>query len=108
MFFNISVCGDIDSDTKWRLDQIVAHEVGHAIGIGHINNYKAIMSPIYCKNQMQMTESDARSAQILYGATDDYNFTDILIPENDNQLCFNSRFDSITQIADGSILIFSK
>lgn len=48
---------------------VALHEIGHAFGLGHINDRTQIMNPVISADQLG--EGDIAGAQALYGADDD-------------------------------------
>ncbi|XP_060078601.1 matrix metalloproteinase-24-like [Ylistrum balloti] len=47
---------------------VATHEFGHAIGLEHSADYDSIMSPFFAASRTELTESDIRAAQTIYGS----------------------------------------
>ncbi|XP_017777221.1 PREDICTED: neutrophil collagenase [Nicrophorus vespilloides] len=68
---------DLDEDWTWRGDnginffQTAVHELGHALGLSHINETDSVMYPYYTyKENYSLTKSDIARIQYLYGVRD--------------------------------------
>ncbi|MEO1599381.1 MAG: DUF4214 domain-containing protein [Pseudomonadota bacterium] len=67
---------------------LALHEIGHALGLGHINNEQSIMFPGRLRGQDELFASDVTILQRLYGAQDapaDAPLTYVL-PESEQDL----------------------
>jgi len=75
--------GDVHFDTgipwtlgsnHWNLLEVLAHELGHALGLGHIADEPAIMNPFFPQARFAglgtgfLLPADVRALQALYGA----------------------------------------
>ncbi|XP_021361148.1 matrix metalloproteinase-24-like [Mizuhopecten yessoensis] len=47
---------------------VATHEFGHAIGLDHSADYTSIMSPFFSASRTELTQSDIRAAQTIYGS----------------------------------------
>lgn len=70
---------DFDLSENWTVDsingntstidifQVAAHEIGHAIGLGHVTDVTALMNPNYTEAFVGLQADDIQGAQFLYG-----------------------------------------
>ncbi|XP_056645822.1 matrix metalloproteinase-2-like [Diorhabda sublineata] len=59
----------IVQDTETNFFLVLAHEIGHTLGIGHGDVSTAIMFPWYQKNITMLDEDDKMALESLYGPT---------------------------------------
>lgn len=59
---------DLDLDSPFDL-QVAVHEIGHVLGLIHVNNETSIMFPIYQnrEDEFEINREDRRAVQQLYG-----------------------------------------
>ncbi len=73
-----SAAGDLFLDTaeNWAIGfegpghdvfQVVTHEIGHAIGLGHVTGVQALMNPVYSEAFRGPQADDIAGARFLYG-----------------------------------------
>lgn len=105
-----------DEDEIWtknykgtNLFLVAVHEIGHALGLGHSNDPKAIMFPTYGYidlNTFHLSADDIRGIQSLYGGPEQHQ----PMPKPDNPeptACdHNLKFDAVTTV--GNKIFFFK
>lgn len=85
---------------------VALHEVGHALGLFHSPNDKAIMFPFYqaAESMYRLHTEDVLRIQKLYGPSNDY----VLIPNDKNVkktgICQNYTFDAVFSIHKDDVL----
>jgi hypothetical protein len=76
-----AIAGDVhfDDDEIWSMNMqaigaqpidlvtVAAHEIGHALGLGHSNVFCALMNPFYTGSHRYLSQDDVDGIQTIYG-----------------------------------------
>ncbi|XP_030634381.1 collagenase 3-like [Chanos chanos] len=101
-----------DEDETWTVDSrnynlflVAAHELGHALGMGHSSDPGALMYPVYEYAQgFPLSEDDIKGIQSLYGPNPDHRKVKPK-PEAPNRCDPELSFDAVTELR-GETIIF--
>jgi hypothetical protein len=67
---------DQDGGSGYNLQRVLTHEIGHAIGLDHVNGLTALMNPYYTESTpLGLNADDIAGVKFLYGAASIVNPT---------------------------------